>query len=215
MATIVQFMHPGGEPKDVTPNAIYPWNTGKEHFRKFMKVNGKYLIGRDNNNKFNSVKSGEIVLWGEWEPQSYVERIGKPNKNGLPEYLHIPVLTEKSSKGINTDPYVFGDAFIYSNCRQTQGGALQKLNRGDIILFCSSKLNDNIVLDTVFVVGSREEYSVNAEGGCPKIAKIECPVSAEKDVQLCSNAKVIPLKFDIESLWDRQKRTRERVRLAG
>jgi len=56
---------------------------------------------------------------------------------------------------------------------------------------------------------------VNAEGGCPKIAKIECPVSAEKDVQLCSNAKVIPLKFDIESLWDRQKRTRERVRLAG
>lgn len=35
----------------------------------------------------------------------------------------------------NTDPMVFGDSFIYSNCMQGQYRALQGLPRGSLILF--------------------------------------------------------------------------------
>jgi hypothetical protein len=60
----------------------------------------------------------------------------------------------------NTDPFVFGDRFVYTLCRQWKksGGvrrptALRDLDVGSLILFGSNK-NGSFVLDTVFVVGA-------------------------------------------------------------
>ena len=58
----------------------------------------------------------------------------------------------------NTDPWVFGDTFLYSNCKQhtnntptRQPSALQSLPTGSMILFGSATGGD-FVIDTVFVV---------------------------------------------------------------
>jgi hypothetical protein len=51
----------------------------------------------------------------------------------------------------NTDPWVFGDCFRYSNCKQQSQRALQQLAPGSLILF-GSTLDGNFVADTVFVV---------------------------------------------------------------
>jgi hypothetical protein len=61
----------------------------------------------------------------------------------------------------NTDPWVFGPTFLYSNCRQLNPSgtpsALQRLSRGSLILF-GSVLDGEFVLDTVFVVGESDAY---------------------------------------------------------
>lgn len=59
----------------------------------------------------------------------------------------------------NTDPWVFGDSFYYSNCKQrTNEGrnvtAMQRLAPGSLILFGSTR-HWEFVVDTVFVVGRR------------------------------------------------------------
>lgn len=67
----------------------------------------------------------------------------------------------------NTDPWVFGDAFRFSNCRQlTPAGnpsALQRLTPGSIILF-GSTLDGQFVLDTVFVVADATPYTPRYSG---------------------------------------------------
>jgi hypothetical protein len=55
----------------------------------------------------------------------------------------------------NTDPWVFGDSFRFSNCRQLtlrqKPSALQKLTEGSMVLF-GSTISGEFVSDTVFVV---------------------------------------------------------------
>ena len=58
----------------------------------------------------------------------------------------------------NTDPFVFGECFRYSNCRQTHCEDLRKLAPGSVILF-GSNLGGAFVLDTVFVVDFGVDYS--------------------------------------------------------
>lgn len=58
----------------------------------------------------------------------------------------------------NTDPYVFGNQFMYSCCKQQGRNSLKKLSRGDIIVFFGQKGkkaagNYRCYIDTVFVVG--------------------------------------------------------------
>jgi hypothetical protein len=53
---------------------------------------------------------------------------------------------------------VFGERFLYSNCRQMRNRKLRELAPGSLILF-GSKVHSEFVLDTVFVVGSSEPYS--------------------------------------------------------
>lgn len=129
------------------------WNLGS-HARKFMVADGNYR-GPD-----AAERSGMIVFWGEWESQSGIVR--RWNKEEpLPTCLHGPFLNappeEKPRQ--NTDPWIFGDRFHYSNCKQlTNKGrtvtALQRLTAGSLILFGSSR-DDRFILDTAFVVGSR------------------------------------------------------------
>jgi hypothetical protein len=146
----VQFLHPGVEhdPKPKNGNFI-PWNTGK-HKRKFMKNPGQYLEN-------NCPKNSDLVFWGEWEPQSDVLQRFKPS-NTYPKYLYQPYYSiPPNQQGLeNTDPFIFGKQFHYVCCQQAKKTGftqLRFLDRGSVILF-GSCVNQQFVLDTVFVVDS-------------------------------------------------------------
>ena len=133
-----------------------PWNTGS-HRRKFLSAGGACTddTGR--------VKSGTIAFWGEWESPSRVRQKFSPTA-GLPHYLHEPLPPNDVPAGFrqNTDPWVFGPTFLYSNCKQLtphgKPSALQRLARGSVILFGSS-IDGRFCHDTVFVVAGAERFS--------------------------------------------------------
>ncbi len=158
---IVQFPHPGGE--HVPAGEWMPWNTGL-HRRKFIVSAGHALDGDGHR------QETELVFWGEWEAPSAVIRRW-PRSGDLPTVLHRPFVAEPPpGHRQNTDPWVFGDAFLYSNCKQLNprpnrsASALQQLGRGSIILF-GSVLAQRFVLDTVFVVGDVVGQYTPASGG--------------------------------------------------
>lgn len=145
----VQFIHPGSEHRSPKP-----WNTG-EHCRKFLQVRGSYVAAPN-----APVEMGRVVFWGEWEAESEGEPIASTVPDG-PRWIHRPYyICPASYSGDlqNTDPFVFGDRFLYTLCRQTKpirGRArptfLRDLAPGSLILFGSLKGGD-FVLDTVLVV---------------------------------------------------------------
>jgi hypothetical protein len=139
---LVQFPHPGSEHQPRGP--IMDWNR-REHARKFLRANGRYLMD-------GAVQSGPLAFWGEWEPQSTVAEL-PAGDHGFPRYLHDPFWQRLRHQGKlqNTDPLVFGDSFLYSNCRQLHNSKLRRLAPGSLVLF-GSKLDHEFVLDTVFVV---------------------------------------------------------------
>jgi len=63
----------------------------------------------------------------------------------------------------NTDPYVFGPVFLFSNCRQftyrLRPTRLQQLPPGSVVVF-GSHLGGQFVVDTVLVVASRTPYAI-------------------------------------------------------
>lgn len=148
VAAIVQFPHPGGE--HVPPGDVMGWNVDA-HRRKFLTRPGR-RVRLDGTTEAEE----ELVFWGEWEAPSRVVRRWR-REDGLPTVLHDPYWTEPADTGFrqNTDPWVFGDSFLYSNCKQLtplkRPSALQKLPVGSLILF-GSGVADRYVLDTVFVV---------------------------------------------------------------
>jgi hypothetical protein len=109
------------------------------------------------------VVEASLAFWGEWEASSCVlERW--PEKSELPRFLQEPVWEYPTFSGPrqNTDPWVFGDCFRYSNCKQVAQKSLQTLPSGSVILFGSilgfaSASGPRFVLDTVFVVGEQRE----------------------------------------------------------
>lgn len=153
MPSFVHFPHPG--PEHVPDGDDMPWNRGS-HARKFMLTEGRYLW-----DPTGSDEKGDVVFWGEWEGPSRVVRRWQPDGE-LPRFLHRPfweVPNLPPGPRQNTDPWVFGDAFRYSNCKQLWGKpkrptALQRLDVGSLILFGSTRQN-HFVLDTAFVVGER------------------------------------------------------------
>lgn len=157
---IIQFIHPGGY--DRREGEIL-WNR-KKHKRKLIKNEISFL---DDNGKSKN-KLG--YFWGEWEPYSIASR---ENFNGNKYYAHelfFPSVDKYNASNIsdncsggcknadnellNTDPYVFGDHFYYSNCMQNRYPILKNLHKNDIIIF-GSRVNGEFVLDTVFVVECR------------------------------------------------------------
>ena len=164
MPDFVQFMHPGNEHgSDV--DGLKSWNIGL-HRRKFLRIEGEYveaLAGHP--------RSSEVVFWGEWEPESTVEPIRDPVANGA-RWLHRPYYVkpvtywpgDEDDPLQNTDPFVFGDRFRYTLCRQWRSASnrpslLRDLEPGSLILFGSFKAG-NFVLDTVFVTdaGVRHDH---------------------------------------------------------
>ena len=130
------------------------WTIGP-HQRKFLISPGSYLLGGE-------LLEDELVFWGEWEAQSEVDPISAPMPDG-PRWLHRPFFDPPASyHGLaNTDPFVFGDQFHYTGCRQhiEQGPTqLQNLSRGSVILFGSCR-GRSFVVDTVFVVADFVDHS--------------------------------------------------------
>jgi hypothetical protein len=144
----VQFIHPGKEhpPDDGT---LKGWNRGP-HRRKFMEVPGRCV-------RSGPVVTAPLVFWGEWEAQSEVVReIAAPVRFG-PRFIHRPFYQRpRSYRGLqNTDPFVFGERFLYTGCQQwTVRGPTQLrfLQRGSVILFGSCIGERHFAVDTVFVV---------------------------------------------------------------
>jgi len=176
--SIIQFPHSGQEPKLKGASGICPWNIG-DHRRKFMKAKGKIVNGA------TLSAETDVFFWGEWEPQSKYSRI--VGNTTRPLYLHEPLAPNTAPGGVagccassgcnatatntqpqggkNTDPYVFGHYFIYSNCRQLINGRQRQtacLEIGSLILFGSifSDVNGPCFgLDTVFVVDDYRPYT--------------------------------------------------------
>jgi hypothetical protein len=148
----VHFPHPGTEHKPGR-QSFQPWNTTAKHCRKFLRSPGRYVTTD------GSLVEASLVFWGEWEAPSYV--LKRWSEQGeLPCFLQEPVWEYPKFSGPrqNTDPWVFGDCFRYSNCKQAAQKSLQNLPSGSVILFGStlglaSESDPRFVLDTVFVVG--------------------------------------------------------------
>ena len=155
----VQFPHPGKEHKLATGRA---WHMRKRaHKRKFMQLHGEWIEGDDTR------RSGTLWAWGEWEPESdLIRQFRPPGGDSLyPRYLWDPYYVPKRSyRGLhNTDPFIFGERFLYSNCGQASPnkGGLRRLGQGSVIAFGSSRnINgeQRWMLDTVLVVRDFVDY---------------------------------------------------------
>jgi hypothetical protein len=162
---VVQFIHPGFEyPLATQASGVMPWKDGRAiHNRKFLLSSGSYVDanGRDN-------QLVPIVFWGEWEGPSVhwpVPSHGKP----LASVIHAPFRPQRwPERSVqNTDPMVFGDGFIYSNCMQPAFRSLRSLSPGSIVLFGRygrDSRGHSFGLDTCLVIESRESMLPGGEG---------------------------------------------------
>lgn len=165
MPKIVQFFHPGEEtPKNfITVESFSPiskertkfkqWKTGS-HSRNFIKSRGEYVDAS------GQKSAGDLVFWGEWEAEALVvkdfgkgaepQRLVEPFRCKLPANK-LPGNCGDKNSCQNIDPFVFGDCFRYSCCKQGAFPFLKKLDEDSIVLFGAYK-NHKFLLDTVFVV---------------------------------------------------------------
>jgi hypothetical protein len=151
----VQFIHPGGE-HSPDQGDLKLWNRGA-HRRKFLKSHGRYR-------RRGRPAEGEVVFWGEWEPESRVVRRYEHGSLDGPRFLYDPYYVDHRDNACrqNTDPFVFGDAFHYTGCMQhTQRGPTQLrfLAPGSLVLFGSCRGMTRFVIDTVFVVGDFVDHT--------------------------------------------------------
>lgn len=155
----VQFIHPGGEHQP-DAGSFKDWialNT--PHARKFMQLRGRW-VEHD-----GSTHNGDLCAWGEWEAQSETLRpLGGSRADGFPQHLwraYYTVPVDGRYDGLrNTDPFIFGSRFLYSNCQQPSRPGLRDLGRGSVIAFGSYKARQWI-LDTVFVVAGSVPYTAS------------------------------------------------------
>ena len=152
----VQFPHPGGERRP-GPGGHAAWNTLRAaHARKFMQTGGEWIEAD------GSTYRGDLWAWGEWEAQSeLLRRLEGPEALGYPKFLWRPyyVVPDEGYGGLhNTDPFIFGERFLYSNCKQLSGRRIRSLARGSVIAFGSLKAGQ-WVLDTVLVVSDFVDYT--------------------------------------------------------
>lgn len=154
----VQLPHPGGEHGPDEGGTQKRWEPARNpHRRKFMRAPGSWC-----DEPGGEVRHGELTFWGEWEADSEVAPIPGGGA-GLPAWLHRPVFKGPDSAPAevvaqNTDPFVFGERFLYTFCRQPRNAKLRRLARGSVILF-GSKSGGQFVLDTMFVVADSVDHT--------------------------------------------------------
>lgn len=155
----VQFSHPGRE-HEPDKDGGKAWNKSRHsHRRKFMSLRGEW-IGQ------GSIKhTGKLYAWGEWEPESeLLGELQQPSGDAqYPRYLWRPCFMPRDDyQGLhNTDPFIFGESFLYSNCGQGSKPGLRHLDSGSVIAFGSGKeINGERqwMLDTVLVVKDSVDY---------------------------------------------------------
>ncbi|HZK51984.1 MAG TPA: hypothetical protein VFD47_10530, partial [Actinomycetota bacterium] len=157
---VVQFVHPGFEyhrqehvGRRSRHSGVMAWKPGRSaHDRKFMLNKGS-LFDLEAEKDHQSVPLG---FWGEWEGPSVFWKVESPGKP-LPRILHAPFrpASHPTEPVQNTDPMVFGDAFIYSNCLQPTYRSLRSLSPGSVVLFGRYARTDgrpSFSLDTCLVV---------------------------------------------------------------
>jgi hypothetical protein len=171
-AVFVQFPHPGTEHN---PGKLkrQPWNRG-EHRRKFLLSDGRYVAAD------RSLCEAPLVFWGEWEAPSYIKKEWS-REGSLPQFLHLPVWERPADSQTrqNTDPWVFGSSFLYSNCKQQNRSSswLRQLPPASVILFGSTP-GGNFVIDTVFVVASSCPFAPAEEPPECDDAFVTCTIEA-------------------------------------
>ena len=168
---LIQFPHPGfeyarkvlGQLRE--PQGRMAWKPGNSiHNRKYLITNGDVIDGRN----WALTKDVTVGLWGEWEgPSDWVcpeDRVAPYH----PSVFHRPFQPAVDPGGRsrqNTDPLVFGNHFVYSNCKQNRR-PMQDLARGSVILFGRGMKvwgETCFVLDTCFVVDDFERTIVSPE----------------------------------------------------
>lgn len=156
---IVQFIHPGAEHR-VDKNGWTAWNL-TNHRRKYLAINGRAINPSDNCN------SSGLFVWAEWEGPSR-SIFNWPDKPGEhPVNLVVPQYPghARPVDGLqNTDPYIFGDHFKYTLCKQInkngRSNFLTRLHPGTLILF-GSNVKNSFVLDTAMVLSEvKVEHSL-------------------------------------------------------
>ena len=204
MLQVIQFSHPGDEAsksqntlKLVPPVSGYPFVSpwlacGQSHRRKFISDIGDYL---DAQGKVHSQE--DLRFWGEAEWDTAFKNISgvkkqKTTGSPFPLYEHnIQVQIPKSLQSLgsnlaNTDPYVFGSHFYYSNCRQDRVLKYHDLSAGSMILFGSNKMWNgkwHFLLDTVFVVEKELcEIVIDSHGRVHYYDSSEVPEGVQKRV---------------------------------
>jgi hypothetical protein len=163
---VVQFIHPGFEYSFGTSSqGVMPWKDGNViHNRKFLLASGsvvEWSAQRDH-------RDVPLVFWGEWEAPSVYWRVASSGKP-MPSFLHAPFRPERWPEASvqNTDPMVFGDAFIYSNCLQPAFRSLRSLTPGSIVLFGRygrERGAHSFGLDTCLVIDDIETLPPGGDG---------------------------------------------------
>lgn len=165
IVAFVQFPHPGAE-HSMPTDGVRPWRGGNAtHARSFLVTPGRFRVAPE-----GPEDAGDVAYWAEWEGETRLVRELEGLLPGAPRWLCRPVvngapprLTEGEPPQ-NTDPYVFGEGFRYTFCRQKLNGKLRGLGRGSLILF-GSTLDHHFVLDTVVVVAGWLEHRRLADLG--------------------------------------------------
>jgi hypothetical protein len=163
---VVQFIHPGFEyALGTSSHGVMPWKDGNAiHNRKFLVASGsavEWPALRDH-------REIPLVFWGEWEGPSVYWRVASSGKP-MPSFLHAPFRPERWPEVSvqNTDPMVFGDAFIYSNCLQPAFRSLRSLTPGSIVLFGRygrERGAHSFGLDTCLVIDDIETLPPGGDG---------------------------------------------------
>ncbi len=150
---LIQFPHPGCERERADATRWSTWD--QRHARKFMEFPGRWIDAE------GAEQEGLLCAWGEWEPESTrVAEFRPDGREGFPLNLwrpHYRIPADGYVRLHNTDPFIFGERFLYSNCNQR--GGLKELARGSLILFGSKR--GDWLLDTVLVIGDSTEYEAS------------------------------------------------------
>lgn len=190
---IVQFTHPGGQyplSRIEKKSGIKEWNIGN-HRRKFMIAEGQYVIGGALSVPQELLFWGEwepdskiVATYSVSDPVIFPTYLHSPflrlDKKGKVIKFNSklttppiacctgklsPTCSKVCNQFENTDPFVFGDCFYYSLCKQETFVSMRSLDVGSIILFGSTisakRGGPYFALDTVFVVGEKQTYTVD------------------------------------------------------
>ena len=157
----VQFPHPGDEHRPDRDGKI-GWNEthrNNPHKRKLMRFPGDWIDKDDNKN------TDDLCAWGEWEPESecLLEFDREESRPHHPRYLWKPYWVPRKTFQClhNTDPFIFGNCFLYSNFGQLSRSkrSLTHLDQGSVIAFGSKvRHEEKWALDTVLVVRDSFPY---------------------------------------------------------
>lgn len=135
------------------------------HKRKYVRHTGDYINGDD-----IRVNGKCIDFWCEWEAESISRSVIKKAckyNHQFPKNIHYPIHIPETERkknrvefgkesfslktGTNTDPFVFGDEFYYTCCKEK---LKKSADIGSLILFgsCVLKNEQKFIVDTIFVV---------------------------------------------------------------